>query len=78
MTTQHDLTRPALSVRGRFWINIEGVSRLGKGKIELLEKIRDKDVYKRQLQRVVPCSDSNISISLRVFSRASFILSVSF
>ncbi len=42
MTSQHDLTRPALSVRGRFWINIEGVSRLGKGKIDLLEKIKDK------------------------------------
>lgn len=41
MAEQHDLNKPVLSVRGRFWINIEGVSRLGKGKIELLEKIRD-------------------------------------
>lgn len=32
---------PVLSVRGRFWINFESVSLLGKGKIELLEKIRD-------------------------------------
>ena len=41
MTAQQDLAGPVLSVSGRFWINIEGVSRLGKGKIELLEKIRD-------------------------------------
>jgi molybdate transport system regulatory protein len=41
MIEKQNMSKPVLTVGARFWINSGGIPLVGRGKIELIEKIRD-------------------------------------